>query len=446
MTTQSTDSLAVDRGRINFGWLLRLRWAAVLGQLITVLFVWAVLRIDLPVGLLVAIIGFTAATNLGFWMARPRDRQETLRNDKGTWALGSIMTMDVVTLTAMLYLSGGVANPFIVFYLVNIALAAVLLSPRWSWFVVGLALACYTGLFAVSTEGLNHGGAGVVGISRVRFFEGMFVASAIAAATVVYFITRLTAELAVLDDALNQARQRKVRGDQLAGLATLAAGAAHELATPLSTIAIVAKELERELQTAAVSPDVVDDLRLIRSELQKCRVILDHMSADAGETMGEPLSPIRIDRLIDLATCELGGSDRVLVTLSEELASSTLFVPPRTLSQSIRSLVKNALDASDDDATIALRVQEDGDSLRISVTDPGHGIAPEELSHVVEPFYTTKEPGKGMGLGLFLARTVCERLGGRLEIISTVGQGTVATIVLPRLISASESNPAAGSD
>lgn len=445
MTTKPTDSLAVDRGRINFGWLLRLRWAAALGQLITVLFVWAVLRIDLPVGLLVAIIGFTAATNLGFWMARPRDREATHRNDKGTWALGSIMTMDVVTLTAMLYLSGGVANPFIVFYLVNVALAAVLLSPRWSWLVVSLAVTCYTGLFAVSIPWLNRGGGGVVGISRVRFFEGMFVASAIAAATVVYFITRLTAELAILDDALNQARQRKVRGDQLAGLATLAAGAAHELATPLSTIAVVAKELERQLQTVVTSPDVVDDLRLIRSELRKCREILDQMSSDAGETMGEPLSRIRIDRLIDLAHGELGGSDRVRVTLADELASATLFVPPRTLSQSIRSLLKNALDASDEDATIALRVEEDVDSLRIAVNDQGHGIPPDELAHVVEPFYTTKEPGKGMGLGLFLARTVCERLGGRLEIESTVGQGTVATIVLPRLNSASEFDQAAGS-
>lgn len=432
MTTQPADSLAVGRGGINFGWLLRLRWAAVLGQLITVLFVWVVLKIDLPIGRLIGIIGFTAATNLGFWMARSGELDGAgFRNNNGAWALGSIMTMDMITLTAMLYLSGGVANPFIVFYLVNIALAAVLLSPRWSWFVVGLAVACYAGLFVASIDWLDRGGGGVVAISRVRFLEGMFVASTIAATTVVYFITRLTAELAILDDALNRARQRKVRGDQLASLATLAAGAAHELATPLSTIAVVAKELERSLRACGASDDAVDDLQLIRSELQKCRSILDQMSSDAGQTMGEPLSPVRIGDLVDQSLTDLPTPERIRVELDDALSERTLFVPPRTLSQSIRSLLKNALDASTDEGIVTLRVLPDGEMLRIAVLDRGHGIPAEELSRVVEPFYTTKEPGKGMGLGLFLARTVCERLGGRLEIESMVGQGTVATILVP---------------
>jgi two-component system sensor histidine kinase RegB len=309
--------------------------------------------------------------------------------------------------------------------------------------VVGLAVACYAGLFKASIPWLDRSVGGVVGISRVRFLEGMFVASTIAAMTVVYFITRLTAELAILDDALNQARQRKVRGDQLAGLATLAAGAAHELATPLSTIAVVAKELERQLHRAGASSDVVDDLRLIRSELQKCRVILDQMSSDAGQTMGEPLSRIRLDGLIEQAVVELGVSDRIRIKLDEGLATCPLFVPPRTLSQSIRSLLKNALDATGEDAPVDLHVSEVGETLRIAVSDRGHGIPPEELSRVVEPFYTTKEPGKGMGLGLFLARTVCERLGGRLEIESTVGQGTVAAIVLPRDVPTHVANPEA---
>jgi two-component system sensor histidine kinase RegB len=440
----SVESLFADRVRINISWLLTLRWVAVLGQLITVVVVRYALGIELPISLLLLIIGFTAVTNTGFLIARGRRPGGwNLGTTRRGLLLGSIMTVDMLMLTLMLYLSGGPFNPFVVFYLVNVALAAALLPSRWSWFLFALALGCNAILFAVywpwfrgfpsdSPPAFGWPGAGVVEISRPMYLTGSFVATAIAATTIVYFVNRLTAELATLDEELNLARRRKAQSEKLEGLATLAAGAAHELASPLSTIAVVAKELERQLRSSDASTDILDDFQLIRKELGRCREILDHMAANAGETMGEPLVRISPGRLVAEAVEILRspGSQRVRIRVELDGPRSTIG-PARTLAQILRGLLQNAIDASAESDDVEVVVDEDRDAIRIRVQDHGRGIPVEVLTRLGEPFFTTKEPGRGMGLGLFLARTVLQRLGGSLDLASTPGKGTVATVRLP---------------
>ena len=455
---RSVEKLFADRVRINVAWLIALRWVAILGQLITILAVTHWLRVDLPVFALMMIVGFTTATNVGLLVARQR-----LGGDRGTSSvaagreilLGSIMAVDILMLTLMLAFTGGPYNPFAIFYLVNIALAAVLLPPSWSWFVLLLALVCHGSLYALywpwGNSVLSIGGkessvpappawpsawpgSAVMTVPRGIYLAGQFVATAIAAMTMVYFVTRLTTKLALLDEEMQESRQSKARNEKLEGLATLAAGAAHELSTPLSTIAVVAKELERHLKSSgvAVPEKAHGDLKLIRSELARCRGILDQMAVNAGQAMGEPLVPIDPRELASAALAMLRTPERVRPALTTRPQLDPVLGPSQTLAQVLRGLLQNALDASPPEATIDLIVRDDPDALQIEVRDQGEGMPYEVLTRLGEPFFTTKEPGRGMGLGLFLARSVIERLGGTLVLRSVPGRGTLATVSLPR--------------
>ncbi len=445
---RSVEKLFADRVRINVAWLIALRWVAILGQLNTILAVSYWLGVDLPIFALMMIVGFTAATNLGLLVARRR-----LGGDRNSIAagrellLGSIMAVDILMLTMMLAFTGGPFNPFVIFYLVNVALAAVLLPPRWSWFVFLLALACHGALYTLywpwtspmtlTVGGLSPSswpGSAVMTVPRSLYLIGHFVATVIAAMTIVYFVTRLTAKLAFLDEEIQESRQSKSRNEKLEGLATLAAGAAHELSSPLSTIAVVAKELERNLKSASASipPRAFNDLKLIRSELARCREILDQMAVNAGQAMGEPPVPINPRQLATEALDMLRTPGRVRHQLTTRPELTPIVGPERTLAQVLRGLLQNALDASGPEATIDLIISDEIDTLLIEVRDQGEGMPYEILSRLGEPFFTTKEPGRGMGLGLFLARSVIERLGGTLVLRSIHGRGTQATVRLPR--------------
>jgi two-component system sensor histidine kinase RegB len=257
--------------------------------------------------------------------------------------------------------------------------------------------------------------------------QGMWVAFAIAAAVIAYFVTRVTRDLEFQRNEVALARTRALRSERLASLATLAAGAAHELATPLSTIAVAAKELERELSAKPDAKDSTDDARLIRDEVQRCRRILDQMATDAGESAGEAFRSVTPEELLKEATEELSQGARVQVHIG---TTKSVRVPLRALGRALRGLVRNALQASTE--AVEVRASEAGQSLLIEIQDHGSGMSPDLLAKVGEPFFTTKEPGQGMGLGVFLARALCERLGGSLEFSSKPGQGTLARVVLPQ--------------
>jgi len=417
----STPSLAA----INFAWLVRLRWAAIAAQAVTVLVAHRLMGVALPLAPLALIIGLAAASNVACaaWARRAHGRVVA-------WHLGTVMTIDVLVLSALLYFSGGPFNPFSFLYLVQIALAAVVLSPRWTWLLVALSLAC-SGILFVDHREL---------VLPARTHEehmrwhlwGMWVAFGVAAAFIVYFLMRVLHSLAEREGELHAARTHADRQERLASLATLAGGAAHELATPLSTIATVARELERRLGAAA-DADVVDDLRLLRSQVERCRAILDQMSARAGESAGEGLTDVTLAELTQAAVADLAARAPVRVELpgAGDGPARRFTVPPRALAQALRVLVANAQDASPDGAEVVVRASADDAELRIEVRDRGAGMPAEVLARVGEPFYTTKAPGHGMGLGLFLSRAVIERLGGELRLESTPGAGTVAIVRVP---------------
>ena len=407
---------------VNFSWLLQLRWGAIAGQLGLILGVRFLLRIEIPLLSLFALVALEAVSNAAFALRlRHSPRVEP-------WMPGLVMGLDVMVLTAMLRLTGGPFNPFTTIYLVNIALAAVVLPATWSWFLTALSLLCFGLLFVDRTvleTGMGHGSD-----HMQMHLQGMWVAFGLAAGFIVYFVQRVTRSLAQRDAELAAARALTARHEKLASLATLAAGAAHQLSTPLSTIAVVAKELQLQLERAESNGAAVADVRLIREQVERCRDILLQLAADAGESTGEAFQPTRLEPLLQAAVRGL-PPEAVALALSADAAADSLHAPPRALAQALRGIVKNACEASPPGAPVVVRVERLGTDWAIEVVDRGAGMNEEVLARAGEPFFTTKGPDKGMGLGVFLARTLVERLGGRFSLESAPGRGTRARVVLP---------------
>jgi two-component system sensor histidine kinase RegB len=251
------------------------------------------------------------------------------------------------------------------------------------------------------------------------------------ASVVVYFITCVTRELRQREADLRTAERQRARSQQLEALATLAAGAGHELSTPLGTIAVVAKELTRHLEGADVPDSVLEDVELIRRELDHCRKILDRLSAKAGQAVGEEVTSINVGEFVQEVLNGLRRPDRVQVSLPAETKAARVSLPLQGAAQAFRGLLQNALDATEPEGLVQFSAAADGPWLKLTVRDSGPGMTAEVLTRAGDPFFTTKEPGKGMGLGLFLCRSIVERLGGTLDLTSRPGRGTTATVRLP---------------
>ena len=224
-----------------------------------------------------------------------------------------------------------------------------------------------------------------------------------------------------------------LRSEHLASLATLAAGAAHELSTPLATIAVASRELERQAQRLSETLPLVEplkeDARLIRTEVDRCQVILDAMSGRASEGVASAADPLPADAIANLVRSRLSDEHRSRLRVSIESGAPVPAAPGAAMVQAISSLLRNAFDASDPTSDVSLRFEQRGGMVRIEVRDRGAGMSPEVLRRAGEPFYTTKPAGHGMGLGLFLTRTFAERSGGALYF--DTADGTTAVLEIP---------------
>ncbi len=412
------------RNWVNIQWLARLRWAELAGQAATVLVGQVLLGGRLPIAPLFAVIGIGLVSNLVIELYYFGDRgrffgrgDAIAHREVAEWQLAGVMTLDIALLTALLYFTGGPNNPFSFLYLVQIALAAVLMRARWTWMLVGLSFLGF-GLLLLSHEPLV-----IPDDSRMI---GMWVALGVASAFVVYFLLRITGALATRETELTFARSLAARQERLASLATMAAGAAHELSTPLGTVALAAKELEHALGDQA---GLAADARLIREQVGRCRTILEQMAQGAG-TVGENVASCTVRELLDEAFVGVRESPSVVRELSDDVGQSPLRLPPRAVSQALRSLVTNAQDASPAAAAVVVVAGRRGDVLDVAIRDRGPGIPADVMARIGEPFYTTKAPGRGMGLGLFLARAVIEGVGGTLRIDSGA-HGTEVRVELP---------------
>jgi two-component system sensor histidine kinase RegB len=195
---------------------------------------------------------------------------------------------------------------------------------------------------------------------------------------------------------------------------------------------VIVRELSRHLEDCEKPESVDTDLKLIDGELEMCRQILQRMRSAAGDSMAHRWDRTTVRDLIDTTLEGIRDPHRVDVTDgTEAVESRSLWVPREAVAQAIRNLIHNGLDASGDSGRVRLEPTLLGEKLQISVLDSGHGMTDEVLGRASDPFFTTKEPGRGIGLGLFLTRNVISRLGGELEIRSAPEQGTEAIVTIP---------------
>ncbi|MBI3279885.1 MAG: HAMP domain-containing histidine kinase [Acidobacteria bacterium] len=343
--------------------------------------------------------------------------------------VGWIFALDMVCLTGLLMLGGGPSNPFTLLYLVHITLAATILKKRQTWLLGGLSTLCFALLFWIhrpvpQLEMHYRGEAGNLHLI------GMWISFAVAVLLVALYSARISELLREHEEALLRMQEELAKKDRLASLVTLSAGAAHELNTPLSTIAVVAKELERFATNTFHDEAVAEDSRLIRREVERCREILSRMSVQGAEPAGQAVETVAMRELLK-AVCSVFQPDRILVERAETDRLPSLAIPRHAVEQALVAVVKNAVDASPATSPVRISVRLVEGFAQFIVTDRGKGMSPETLRRIGEPFFTTKEPGKGMGLGTFLARTLAERLGGRLTFQSSETNGTTATLELP---------------
>lgn len=398
------------REKVGLDWLIRLRWLTLAAQ------VAAVVTASHASAVAFALLVLFGLTNVAFALLRERFAPP----------LGAVLVADTALLTLVLHVTGGASNPFTALYFVYITMAAVLLGTRWVVAIFVLSMLGYAALFAAETPHEHH--------EFESHLRGMWIAFGISAGLIAAFVTRLTRALAKREAELAEERERAGRSAQIAALTSLAAGAAHELGTPIGTIVIAASELERTLKEHGAPEEALEDVRLIREEGKRCRAVLDGLSASTGEARGEGFAAMTLGEVAEETLARLSASQRARVKVEGDGAAE-VELPPAALSVALANLIRNALDASEQQMQITLRFELDAERVSFRVVDQGRGMNEEQLARACDPFFTTKGEGRGgegMGLGLFLVRALAEQLGGALTIESAPERGTVATLSLPR--------------
>lgn len=406
--------------------ILRLRWGSVATQALMVLLIRFTVDLDLPLPPIVFLIIFQGAGN---FLLIALSRREKVAGAVFTGA----MFADILLFTLVLAYTGGPMNPFTFFYLVHVTIGAMLMAPAAATLLSLTAIGGYALLFiiprpaATSFQSACH--LPSADPAMVLHLRGMWLAFAVTSLAVIILVSRIRETLREHQLTLERLRAEKARSEKLASLATLAAGAAHELSTPLSTIAVAAGELEDELDELSGGDELRDDAGLIRAEVRKCKEILANMAGDAGETQGEALKKVLIRAMLASIVKNTPVPDGARIDFHMPGPDFSAFMPESAIIRTLKALIKNSLDAGADRVRIECR-RENG-MIVLTVSDNGQGMSEAVRDRAMEPFFTTKETGMGMGLGLYLALTLAENLGGGLEIESREGHGTTVRLVIP---------------
>jgi two-component system sensor histidine kinase RegB len=343
------------------------------------------------------------------------------------------MLLDIAAITSLFYYTGGATNPFVWFYLLPLIIAATILPRGYTWTMAALTVACYSALFVFNEPlpgaDMHHGGMHHDGGFQMHVF-GMWLGFVMSAGFVAVIIVGMAQNLRERDRRLAEAREQALQNERLVALGTLAAGAAHELGTPLGTMAIITAELEQDY-SADSDNGVKKKLGILSSQIERCKEALSVLSASAGAGRAESGHRMPVDAYLDEVIHEW-QTQRPEAALTSDLPTATIsgdIIAERTLSQALVNVLNNAADASPDDVSIT------GSStqalLTLEVSDRGTGLSAEVQEQLGKAPVSTKQ--EGLGVGLYLAHATIERLGGSLEIADREQGGTVVRITLPLL-------------
>ena len=319
-------------------WVVRLRYGIVAGEAAIVLGTFYAFQLEFPLLWTLAPLAVVLASNI--WLGKTRDVSARFPDE----TLGAVFVLDTLCLTAMLGLTGGPNNPFSLLYLVQITLSAVALRKVWTRALGALATACFGLLFFFHIP-LAALQAHTSDNRLSPHLVGMWVAFVAGVVLITFFTGKISDALRRREREVLDLQEQVAKHERLASLVTLAAGAAHELGTPLGTIAVVAKELERYATTLSGNDAVLDDARLIRSEVERCRRILERMSVQGAEPLGEIARKVRVTDLLNEVVEQLPEGHRSLVVVEVSDEDLTAVLPEQATLQSIAALVQNAIDA-----------------------------------------------------------------------------------------------------
>ena len=416
------DATAILLGRNNLLQLVQLRWLAVGGQLATILGVQFGLGAQLPLAEMLALVAALSLFNLATWL-----RCRTAAGEIANGELFTGLLVDVVLLTALLYYSGGIANPFIFLYLLQIAVGAVLLKPRYIWAVVVLTTACFVWLARWNRPLILPELVGPT--LSLHYMGGLMVCFVLNAALLVIFIHRISTNLRQRDARLANLRQRAAEEEHIVRMGLLASGAAHELGTPLATLSVILGDWSH---SAPLASDAVllDEIKTMQLQLQRCKTIVSGILMSAGEARRETTVSTTLHAFLDQLVDEW-RSTRPLQVLDYERTGlpDRPIISDSALKQMIGNVLDNAVDAAPY-APLQLHVASAGQWLTLGVRDAGPGFSAEMLANFAKPYYSTKgRPGSG--LGLFLSVNVARTLGGTIKATNRAGGGAEVVVRLP---------------
>lgn len=403
----------------NLRYLLLIRTFAIAGQALALACMHGWFGVLLPLGEVAVILLVLSGLTLVSW----RRHAHTKRAQERVFIVQ--LFADVAALAALVYVTGGSINPFVSLFILPIVFAAASMRPWPTTLVTLVAVGAYTGLmfFHRSLPG-EHALHGDVQLHLWGMWYG-FVLSAI---LVAYFVSRIARTLRSRDRALAAAREHAIRAERLVELGTLAAGTAHELGTPLATIAVIAGELEAEHRD---DPNLGRSLRTLRDQVDRCRDALARLAFDAGELRADCGAALGIEEFFDAVVADwqaLRPDVDVRYARNGPLPAPRVVVD-RTLRQAIVNVLNNAADASV--ARVEIEGHWSAETLTLAVRDDGPGLSGEAQAHAGHTPYSGKPPGDGLGIGLLLAHSTLARLGGRIDFVRGEHGGTCARIEIP---------------
>lgn len=404
-------------GRLRLRTLVMLRWLAVTGQTATVLLVHFVLGFELPVGFCLGIILTSAWINT--WLTLSVQPQQFAEDWQAFLQLG----YDVLQLCALLMLTGGLQNPFVVMLVAPVTIGVAALPPRWS---LGLALIAMMGTAAMAFWSLPLPGLGgedfaLPGIYLVGLWAAIFIAIAFTAV----YSWRVSREGRSMATALAATQSVLSREQRLSALGALSAAAAHELGTPLATIQLTAKEMLRELKDDEI---LREDAELLVTQARRCRDILKRLSQEQSAS-DERHERVEFQAALEEAAAPLRGLGPVI---DVHLKAPDSAVPAQEpvlkrlpeMLYGIGNFVENAVDFAE--TRVVVEGGWDGRHLTVTIEDDGPGFSQEIMNKIGEPYVTTRQgtPGQGgLGLGVFIAKTMIEKTGGEVRFENAGLQG-----------------------
>lgn len=404
----------------NMQQLIELRWIAVIGQVLTILIVHFGFNIHLPLLPMFVLLGALALFNV--FSQRLCRRRTGLPNS----ALLVALLVDVGMLSGQLYLSGGATNPFAFLFLLQVILAAVLLRAWSTWLLVTITCVCFAILTQYSHPlplALNHAG----GLAN-PFIQAILFCFALNAVLLVVFISRISRNLRARDSRLADLRQRASEEENIVRMGLLASGAAHELGTPLATVAVILSDWRR-MPAFTSDRDLLQEIEEMQHQVQRCKTILTGILMSAGEARGESPVQTTLFRFLDeLVASWCAGRSSARLAYDRRIRHDLPIVSDSALKQMIGNVLDNAYDASPD--WVGLEVTGDDETLNLRIRDNGPGFAPETLARFGKP-YNSSKGRPGGGLGLFLVVNVARALGGTVTAENRANGGALVSLTLP---------------